>query len=122
MIHPSNFRFVLESNGEQDFYNAMKIVFEEGQEATHYRIDGDSLSLFWRGKDLEGVKELPYPMDYKSAPSFIIGWLNSGRPQARAPDTDGDVEPDGYRIESLNDDMWVPGIVKITKVWSVYHK
>ena len=118
-----NFSLEATSKGEEHFVPLMRMAFSAecaGNVATHYRITGDKMELFWN--EMADTKELPYPMTASQAIQFVWNWLEDVQIEEKGPDIDGDAVADAFKITSGYADGWSYAIVRIEKAWRLISK
>lgn len=121
---PSNFRLVVESTGRSHFDTAMKMCFDDFNEAVAYQVDKEGLHLFWHLADAMKSEHSPIPLPHKmnceQATRFAWEWLKKAD-RGNEPDIDGSVYPSGYIVKHVSHG-WSYKFVTIQAVWSEYHK
>lgn len=102
---------------------AIEIAMSWDRKVTHYRVidtssGGQGLELYASENKDKGTSPLPFPLDAKSAPDFVFGWLKHATYQP-GPDTDGHANR-GWTVE--NHQSWNEPEVTIWTGWVVYGK
>lgn len=124
----NNYRFLIASEGLDDFRIAMGLAFKAGsrKSATSYEFDPERGMIFYwtdMGESVIGVQRLPYPMDLEAATVFAWGWLRKTE-YPTEPNHDGSNNK-GFRVYN---EEWghVKGrwqaFVAIKPEWQMYGK